>query len=119
MKIYVATKAELVTPARLTMSIFEKAGHTITRDWTRVLGQTRENAEGDLQGVIDCDVYIGLFGENVAYKGTYVEFGAALVLGKRVIVVGRVLQNCIFFQHPRVERVETVDQALALVGFGG
>jgi nucleoside 2-deoxyribosyltransferase len=62
----------------------------------------------DMVGVKECDVLV-LLDEAIGW-GCYVEMGAALALGKKVIVVSpHKLQ--VFFYHPNVYCVEDVEGA--------
>lgn len=91
------------------------------------------DAQRDTDQVGVCDVLLAIMDDpSYAYRGTNVEIGYALGSGKRVIVVcaglgteKRVTDthyeyafNCmtnVFFHHPRIERVCTLEEAIALL----
>ena len=104
MKVYVASKWENKKRVQEVMSLLKASHHEITYDWTHCEVSNREQAILDLRGVAEADVVIGIFEDDVAYKGALVEVGAALALGKPVYVVGNapVVDLCIFFKHPNV-----------------
>lgn len=112
MKIYIATKWEELHRAREVMFQVLKAGHTITYDWTVVEGLSPMQATLDMNGVLDCDVFLFLAEKQLNYKGALVELGAAIATNKKVIVVGDGADTCLFVQHPAVIKVQTVDEAL-------
>ena len=106
------------------------AGHEITHDWTAAdafLGGSQDKlsnpeesgrrAQADILGVVACDVYVlSSDNENVG-KGMYAELGAALALreatGKPdVYVAGAMKHLSVFYLHPDVLRVDTIEDVL-------
>jgi hypothetical protein len=120
MKVYVASKFENKERVREIMYLLQQVGHTITYDWTRCEVNNREQAILDLRGVADCDVFVGIFEEDVTYKGALVELGAALSVGKPVYILGDAptIRTCIFFKHPHIRRGEGAFMR-DLLGVGG
>jgi nucleoside 2-deoxyribosyltransferase len=115
-KVYVAAKWEERERASLLMfQLYRFLGCTITYDWTKAKQISPEQAEHDLHGVASCDILLFIATEKLAYTGALAELGAALALGKRVIVIGTGADACIFTHHPCVERVSTTHGALALL----
>lgn len=146
MKIYVAGKwaptAAGMEPIRAAQRAVLAAGHTVTHDWTSVEGTTDQTgwdaatrrafrakcAALDIDGVRTADAVVALMTDTAySYRGTFTELGAALGLGKRVLVVTpaalrlssgsdapalTAATNC-FYEHPSVEHVETVEEALS------
>lgn len=108
LKVYVASKWENKRRVREVMGMLELSGHEITYDWTHQEVDTRTQAIRDLRGVVDADVYVGIFEEEASYKGALVEMGAALALGKPVYILGdwSGIDQCIFFRHPHIRRGE-------------
>lgn len=104
LKCYVASKFENKRTVQQYMDLLKQAGCLITHDWVAADIASRKQAMLDLRGVADCDVFIGIFDQEVAYKGALVELGAALALGKPVYIVGNWsgMQECIFFKHPGI-----------------
>ena len=119
---YIASRLENADAVRKLAGILKTWGHRHTYDWTvhgavyRDEAPAEENraacesvAKKELRGVIDADVVIVL---TPGGRGTHVELGAALALGKRVIVAGleRHLNGsdgrpCAFYHHPLVKHV--------------
>ncbi len=110
MKIYVAGKWEERNICKGVMAALEDSGCKITHDWTA--SDEKENlaqsALDDINGVKNADVLVFIAIEGHHYRGSFVEMGAALALGKPVIVVGAAtdVETCIFINHPLVTRVD-------------
>jgi len=115
---------------------FRAAGHEITHDWTRnetgdklLAGneaklankeETSHRAQLDLQGVIDCDVYVICTDNEEIGKGMYVELGAALALhatanAPQIYLVGKMNHMLVFYFHPAVIRVDTVEEVIEAI----
>lgn len=97
MRVYVATKFEAKDRARRVMRALEDAGHEITHDWTREEDGDGEDflracALADLAGVLSSDALVLLVEPGM--RGAFVELGAALARGVRVVVSGET--PCIF-----------------------
>jgi len=67
--------------------------------------------------VLAADALILLAGPDKYSGGKFVEAGIAIGAGKRVIVIGR-RENMLLW-HPQVDRVDTVDEAIYLLGTVG
>ena len=113
MKAYVATKYEFKDRAREVMLELSRAGHTISYDWTVNEQISPVQAMADLRGVYDADFLVVIFEKDAAYKGSFVELGAALALGKPVYALGHAMDlyqreagwgGCLFLAHPNVHR---------------
>lgn len=116
-KIYCAGKFEDKTRIKNIMAVLEKMGYIVTVDWTIHTDPTKaeEYSIEDVQGVRDCDLFIGIFNmDGVQYKGALVEMGVALGLRKMIIYVGKE-DISIFAHHPLVIYCETVDEMLKLL----
>ena len=69
-------------------------GHVITHDWTRHEAEIIRDpvnlarySQLDLDGVRTADAVVAIFRDpDYAYRGTFAELGAAIVLGKTVVV---------------------------------
>lgn len=118
-KVYVAGGFEDKENVRDWMQRLTEEGFEITADWTlhRPLAPFIENidlckdfAKEDLEGVANCDIFI--FKSEMAGSGAHSELGAAIVLGKRVFVVGEKKNDKLFYFHPQVTRVDTLDEVL-------
>jgi hypothetical protein len=93
----------------------------ITHKWTefRELPMVQA-AKADLQGVVDCDLFCAVMDLHAHdYRGTFFEMGAALALGKAVLVVHgaaeQYAQTSCFFWHPAIFRVPTFDKMERIV----
>jgi hypothetical protein len=104
-KIYVAGKFEEKKRVQEVMNLLRAVGHTITHDWSVVSeASKRSQAVLDMRGVIDCDVFVGVFEKDLPYRGAHSELGAALVLGKPVYLLGKWANKNIFTYHPNVRK---------------
>lgn len=104
----------------------ESMGCLITHDWTQVEQSNRDSkalgeyAAYDINGVTQSNIHVVLMEDpEYAYRGTFTEIGAALALGKRVILMcpfeeGYCTTN-VFFHHPRIEHVKTWDEVKELI----
>lgn len=144
MKIYVAGKfgmgAEL-DAIRHVQTTLVAAGHSIAHDWTRVEGTAEQGtwpadrrrvfralcAKLDIDGVRAADAVVVLMDDCAySYRGTWTEIGAALGLGKRIIIIApaalrlsegmappllQAATNC-FFEHESIEHVDTLEDAV-------
>lgn len=132
MRVYIATSLERVQEQRALAARLRRLGHEITYDWSvhgsvQHLGpdRIREVAAAEVAGVVAADVVIVLLPGG---RGTHVELGIALGLRAhgnrpRILVVGdqhdseeaRMLvagRECVFYSHPWVTRVATIEEAL-------
>lgn len=120
MKIYIASSFLNKENVRRVMDMFEKAGHTITYDWTiheHTDDETvlRRESIKDAQGVHDSEVFVLLLPFRY---GSASEFGAAIILGKLGIVIGigeereELKEHLLFAHHPNVIFVATPTDAL-------
>ena len=104
-QVYVATKFENKDQTRHVIARLEAAGYHVTYDWTQSEQFSQEQAIADLRGVLQADFVVVLAEQHVAYKGTYVELGAALASGTTVYLVGNGMDACVFANHPLVRRM--------------
>jgi len=104
MKVYVASKWEERPRVQAVMAYLRSFGHTITYDWTHCEQFSQEQAQRDVQGVMDADILIFIAEEDLPYKGAYVEFGIAVARGIPIYVTGNAIDQCIFTLLPNVHR---------------
>ena|SRR5437762_12072580 len=118
LKVYVAGKVEDKERVREIQTQLRQVGHTITLDWTTASQDSRQQALKDIRGVADADVFVGVFEEDYAYRGTLVEMGAALALGKPVYILGNAttVRRCIFMKHPNVRQGKDAFERDLIVG---
>ena len=117
MKIYVAGKYQERQYVRYLMSQLVEMGHTITCDWTDQSIYppdyiTFRSAVDDINAIRDCDIYIGIFLHKLAYRGSLVEMGAALISGKPTYILGHAFDGFVFIYHPLVRVFDTEEELL-------
>lgn len=116
MLIYLASPWACKPEAAAVADALEDAGYTITTKWwdrpdsddPKIL---RSEAQADLVGVQDCDIFVLL--QYAPSEGKAVEMGYALAYGKPVYAVlpgGKAAH--IFHHHPRVVQVWSVAELL-------
>lgn len=126
MRVFVSGQIEEKKSVAASYRKFLNCGWSITHDWTRTdeIGDKRANrgeaarrAEADVNGVLDCDVYVLLSNNQRVGKGMYVELGAALasraLTGRpRICVVGPMNHLSIFYLHPEVMHLPDVESVI-------
>lgn len=93
MKIYVASKAKHAPMWLAVRQYLLPKGHEIVSTWIDEVGKSQTVSYGELaRRCIDetraCDILILFCEPGDLLKGTLIEVGAALALGKKVAVVG-------------------------------
>ena len=118
MKIYVGAKYCERGAAKRLMAELVRQGHKITVDWTNYTKEDAESltfyAQEDIRGVKQANVAIFIFENPHKYKGCWVEMGAALAKGRKVILIGKAGQSCVFVSHPKVMTISSMDNFLKL-----
>jgi nucleoside 2-deoxyribosyltransferase len=107
---YVAARKDRADDANALSKLLIERGWQRTFTWTSQEDglQMGDTAEAELNGVRDADVLIALLPGGY---GTHVEIGAALALGKRVILHAPDADTlaqpypCVFHHHPSVVRL--------------
>ena len=128
MRFYVASHISGKEDVQAIHARLRELGHEITVDWTAfegVFGDDRNQypekvaaiAIRDMVGVEDCDVFV-LLTEPPEGRAKYAELGAAIMSavqnGKpEIFVIGDLPSHSVFFYHPTVTRVKTMDDVLA------
>jgi hypothetical protein len=131
MKFYIAAYIREKPRVKEIFRLLRGHGHEITVDWTkgRVTSirnrdqdpkRIREIAVRDMNGVRNCDVFI-ILSSPVDGRAKYVELGAAissfLEKGKpRVFVLGAITNQSVFYFHPAVKRVRTMEEIIREIG---
>ena len=119
MKFFVSGKVGVEGDVRVAMKVLRDAGHEITFDWTTIdhlrpydenAAASREAAIKESRGVEDADVLIVLSHDRGV--GMYVELGIAIGSGVPVRVVTNVESRTMFFHHPLVKKVDSLEQIL-------
>ncbi len=126
MKVYVAAPYADHETVRRAMDVLRGQGHTITFDWTHAVEEhpfessgsedyKREQARRDLDGAMEADaVLVIASGDKTKGCGMWIEMGAALALGRTVIVCGEGRDRSIF-SLLATHVVPTVKDALVLL----
>jgi hypothetical protein len=107
-KYYVASKFENKESVRDIYYALIEHGHIITEDWTHSVVEGEQAALDDKRGVAECDVFIGLFDIDAAYKGAYIEFGMAIALDKVIVIIGPYADRSTFIHLPGIIRYDTI-----------
>ena len=106
------------TRARKLMAELERQGHRITVDWTNHTKEDteslREYAIEDIKGATRAKVSIFIMERYHKYKGCWVEMGAALAKGRRVIILGKAGNSCVFVNHPKVMLLSGIEGFLKM-----
>jgi len=127
MKFYVASSIANKAEVQDVFSALKTKGHEVTTDWTltdeipedvRGLKRdyTRSIAKRDFEGIRECDVFV-LLSKPSEGRSMYVELGLAIAMyearGKPLVfVVGPDNNESVFYLHPAVQRVGTLEEIL-------
>lgn len=126
--VYVATKLENIEKARECVAKFKEKGIEIQYDWTEhgslqaVSAEKRAGfAAKEVEGARTCDILVAILPGG---RGTHCEIGVALGLKKPVILVvedegfieGAEGYFCLFYYHPLVRWVRSIEQAVEVAG---
>lgn len=125
-RFYLSTRKDRITDANAVRDALKQLGWTQTFDWGASEASKQGHAEialAEIEGVRDADILIVLMPGGF---GTHVEIGAALALGKPVILHAaneEVLQTpypCPFHYHPNVKimisEVLRMDELVCAIG---
>jgi len=116
-KVFVSGKIGDEEEARSTMASLIRRGYEITLDWTTIphLKPYQDNSAAssdaafrEVAGVLDADALIVIPHEHGV--GMYVELGVALGAGKPVYVITSHPSKTMFFYHPLVKIVASLDE---------
>lgn len=127
MKFYVSSRFNKKKEVKALHEQIIAKGHEITRDWTSIAllkpydadpVTSKVHAQQAIEAVQNSDVHILLSDEQAT--GMYTELGAALVsnikTGKpKIFIIGEHNARSIFYFHPSVERVKTIEEVFALL----
>lgn len=105
-----------------------RIGYEITHDWTTTDDlvdkrsapeEAGRRAAADIEGVVRADLYILLSDNEKCGRGMYAELGAALAMhqsGKAIdiYIVGPMNHLSVFYLHPAIKHVRSVDELLDL-----
>lgn len=127
---YVAGQLADITAVEDAKRAVVAAGHELTHDWSQDLEFTADYAsrpedsahiaQTDLTGVMVADAVVVIASSPQPGRGLFVELGAALAraemgLLRHVVAVGTIVHESVFYFHPRVRRVGTMQEWLAEV----
>ncbi len=120
MKFFVSGKIGYVGGAREAMGALIDAGHEITFDWTRLphlkpyddnAAECHLSAIVDCRGVKDADVFVLLPHDRGI--GMYVELGMAIAFGIPIRIVTKAESRSMFFLHPLVKKVDSIEDVIS------
>ncbi len=131
MKVYVAGSLSDIDNVRAVQVAVVAAGHELTLDWSRSSDATFMDgyasapalsariATDDLEAVLDADAVLVVMSQHIG-RGMFVELGAALASARRgelehLVVLGPIQHESVFFFHPVVQRVLSVEEWLVRV----
>lgn len=132
MKIYLASRYSRRDELRVIADELRGLGHTITSRWLDTTWEEKErdsqvyssaappeyrekHSVEDLDDVLAADTFVA-FTEEPRYGGRggrHIEMGAALAVGKRIIVVGP--RENLFYHHPRVLHFASTEDMMQAV----
>jgi hypothetical protein len=125
-RFYIATKFELKDEVKRMIVELTEKGHTVSYDWTDHVPSkpysknhtlASDHAIVDANGVLECDVFILLSAKEKG-AGYSTELGLALAANlirntPAIYVLGEHLDGNMFYFHPNVKRVNTLDELLS------
>lgn len=113
---YIASSFDNKERVAEVVHALKNMGHTISHDWSQFehayLQHAAKHAQLDMEGVLKCENFVGLFDVPLAPLNTYVELGIALALQKHIYIIGNFDTKCIFTRLPRLHRLDTVEEFL-------
>ncbi len=131
MKFYVASSIKNKDTVQDAFEDLNAKGHEVTTDWTLTDDLLEEErsckrdysqsiAKRDFEGIRECDIFV-LLSKPSEGRSMYVELGLALAMhettGKpSVFVVGPDNNESVFYFHPAVQCVDTLDNVLEKAG---
>jgi nucleoside 2-deoxyribosyltransferase len=128
LKVYVAGKYGHRDNIQEAMDWFKEQKVEITHEWTKIEKHSEEPSQWgpyavmDTKGVHASDAVVVIMDDpTYAYRGTWFEVGNAVALGKKVIFVERnipedaYVKKNIFYHHPHIQKVQTLEEALKLI----
>jgi len=125
MKFYIAGKWQDRHTIKWLVSKLLEKGHSISCDWTNhnfdkngviaTKSKLLQIVQEDIDGVANCDTYVGVLVKDYNYKGLWVEMGIAIALGKNIFTIGEAGDSCIFMNHPHIRRFRTIEEFLESV----
>jgi hypothetical protein len=127
MRIYVSGPVADVVTVRQVQDAVLAAGHELTLDWSADVSfaedyasqadRSARMASEELDAVVEADAVLVVASEHDG-RGMFVELGAALVRARagdldHVVLIGEIRHESVFYLHPLVQRVRTVEGWLA------
>jgi hypothetical protein len=118
--VYIAASYPRKDEAQSLAGLLKHRGHCVSSRWHRE-GPKKDNPTlwptdclRDLEDLEECNVLVGITGDNLSRGGRHTEIGIALATGKRIILVGPMEQ--VFHAHPKIEVVSSPADAVELLG---
>lgn len=129
-RVYIAASFEQKADVKALYERLEKAGHTITADWTVhkeiVSLKSREERKAlknqyvieDTEGVKSASVFALIIGSRKS-TGAHIELGIALgAKVPRIILIGKPSESQLFYCHPSITVASDVDAFMKLLEAG-
>jgi len=94
LQIYIAASFPRKNEACVLANMLAAMGHKITSRWHSedssyaTVEQMHNRAKRDYEDLDACNVFVSLTGDNLTHGGRHAEFGFALAMSKRVILIG-------------------------------
>jgi hypothetical protein len=121
-KVYLAARYDRALEMCRVALLLQEAGHEVTSRWIKGHDSTdpavlARFAQEDIEDVAAADVLMLFTEPNIqgTRGGRHVEFGIALALGKRIVLVGVNNAKNIFQHLPEVYRAHNVERAIELL----
>src|SRR6476469_1762585 len=127
MKIYVSGPVSDTATVKRVQNAVVAAGHELTLDWSADVSfaedyasqaaRSAQMAQEELAAVLAADAVLVVASKHDG-RGMFVELGAALTRASRgeldhVVLLGEIHHESVFYFHPLVQRVPTVEHWLA------
>ena len=117
-KYYVATSLLNIDAQRQAVAELDSIGWNLTYDWTvhgSVAAESKEDmiriAKAEVNGVKAAEVIVILLPGG---RGTHVELGIGLGMGKRIVMIGESDKFCLFHEHPSIERYDNISEFVVI-----
>lgn len=123
MWIYISASMPRIKEARSLAAVLSGAGHRICSGWLDTdrevdLATIRQGAADveairNMRDVMDCHLFVMLAGDKKSRGGRHVEFGMAMALHKRCVIIGA--RENVFHSHPLIEVCSNVEALTKLL----
>ncbi len=116
LKIYIAASYPRKEEANTLGAALEKKGYEILSYWHQIIDDadylSGAKAIRDLYAVKNCDLFVELVGDDGSKGGRHCELGLALAWDKKIILIGKGDDYCIFANLPYLPRMKDAAELL-------